>query len=102
MMTRFTPGPWKHDQGYVFSGDGLWHGDEHGWIVARIARHNGEGDSEIDRANAVLIAAAPELYEALQELADLQNGPPLIKDEDDWNAAMAATWAALAKARGEQ
>jgi hypothetical protein len=40
-----------------------------------------------------------ELEEALQELHDLQNGPPLYKYEKDWFAAMLKTEALLNAAR---
>lgn len=36
------------------------------------------------------------LEEALQSLLDVQNGPPLLKYEDDWQSAMDAARAALA------
>ena len=40
------------------------------------------------------------LVAALEDLADVQNGPPLLKYEEAWNAAMAKVWAALALAKG--
>lgn len=54
-----------------------------------------------DEADAHLIAASPEMYEALEALVDLQNGPPLIREQVEWNSAMDRARAALAKARGE-
>lgn len=36
------------------------------------------------------------LQEALEDLADLQNGPPLVRDTDEWEAVMARVWALLA------
>jgi hypothetical protein len=50
----------------------------------------------IDRAR--LISAAPDMHEALQELMDEQNGPPLIRNTATWEAAMAKARAALSKA----
>lgn len=51
-------------------------------------------------ANGRLIAAAPDLLEALEALYSVQNGCPLPKYEKDWNEAMEATKAAISKARG--
>ena len=38
--------------------------------------------------NNKLLILADKLYENLLNLRGLQNGPPLIKYEDDWNEAM--------------
>lgn len=57
---KYTPGPWKHDDtwGLIVSDDG-----------AEIAAcHAGRtGDKSETLANAALIAAAPEMLEALHE-----------------------------------
>jgi hypothetical protein len=60
-------------------------------------------DNDISAANANLIAAAPELYEALEELLDWQNGVPLDtpKYRKGWGGAVEKAKAALKKARGE-
>jgi hypothetical protein len=45
-----------------------------------------------------LVAAAEErdrLREALEDLMEVQNGPPLLKYEAAWNAAMEKGYAAL-------
>ena len=42
----------------------------------------------LSEENALLMASAHELAEALRELHDLQNGPPLEKNREQWNAAM--------------
>ncbi len=49
-------------------------------------------------ANAHLIAAAPELYEALSSLLEIQPRPP-INESEKWQVRKAK--AALTKARGE-
>lgn len=39
-----------------------------------------------------------ELADALRELADIQNGPPLIRKKERWGRAMDAAYRVLAKA----
>ena len=117
--TKFTPGPWKW-KGEDYRG---------GWGWQLLVGPNGEGlicgeDSDgpyqhlkafvpIDpkycetaprvhvlEANAHLIAAAPELYEALENLTRLANFPKEASYKEvfeSWGKARAA----LAKARGE-
>ena len=91
---NFTPGPWKimnDKNGYplIFNGvDGFN-------PICRL-EHKAKFDRKIADAN--LIAAAPEMYEALQDLINQMNelsayGDPL---PDDSKAIKA-----LAKARGE-
>lgn len=94
--TKFTPGPW-HD------------GGEHGWSSAVFDANGlpiafcsvpGQGSR---KANARLIAAAPELYEALDTLS-LVVGLTAFKHEGQrapLQEAVDAARAALAKARGE-
>lgn len=101
MSTQHTPGPWHFveknvgampDHGYC-----LLHGEpaEFGWeknlfvvvgASGNAVRALGEG---VPEANAKLIAAAPELLEALQEIVRNWDGEP----ED-----MAAANAAISKA----
>jgi hypothetical protein len=73
-MSKHTPGPWfihedQHDNVTIKAPDG----DGVPWNVATILSYC--GDPPCDKANARLIAAAPELLEALQELynADWSN-----------------------------
>lgn len=87
-----TPGPWEQCGQLVrtqFNGEG-------GFLVAECSmtlRQYG--------ANAALIAAAPDLLAALEDLVANQNGCPLPSYEAGWNAAMEAAQAALKKARGQ-
>lgn len=72
--TKFTPGPWNVDPQYI-------HDIQAGGVeVSRCTSYSNAGreaiypynapcDEQAD-ANAHLIAAAPDLYEALQELVD--------------------------------
>jgi hypothetical protein len=88
----FTQGPWEVDStGYRAAGNGLcvmaWH---LGKCVAVTGAHN--SDMPVD-ANAALIAAAPDLYEALKEIIDTE----WIGGKGGFVKARAA----LAKARGE-
>ena len=96
MSARFTPGPWKvlnfeRDEAFEIEGGGctlaLLHYDVGAWT----ARTESE-------ANAHLIAAAPELYEALETvLVNNRTGATGQRAREGWAKAIAA----LAKARGE-
>lgn len=123
MKTTFTPGPWHWvnsvtDEPYDFSADpdGFSYAD--GSPSLRTVAEDRPGwsgrglptwilDAEPlqygnDEANARLIAAAPELYEALVLLlAEVDfSGNGTAKDFG-WPRATEAARAALAKARGE-
>ena len=84
-MSKHTPGPWIADGAQIFTSD------------TNVAQANGYRiDRETVAANARLIAAAPELLEALQKIAG--------NTYDEWtNGADAAriARAAIAKATGE-
>lgn len=58
-MTQHTPGPWhvgvKQAEKIVY--------DSTGWAVANATVYHGENDAEQVKANARLIAAAPDLLE---------------------------------------
>lgn len=83
-----TPGPWKVDRPYI-RGTGRAIVSIESWC-----------DEVEDAANARLIAAAPELYEAL-EAAYMVLKPQKSRFEEYVNAVTLAR-AALAKARGEE
>jgi hypothetical protein len=67
-MHKHTPGPWVLDMG----GDGELeiYSDQRIGTIALIAPDNPLDTSPEDRANALLIAAAPELAEALRDLVE--------------------------------
>lgn len=111
---KWTPGPWSLN---IRASTG----DVNGELVAEIEPTNSPGGyrGDITRlqsachidgigheeltANALLIAAAPDLYEALRPFADIgiSENPdyqPMIRLDRD---AILAARAALAKARGE-
>lgn len=99
MSAAFTSGPWAVERDpyiHIRAKDG----SQDGWGSTVYA-----GDYVPSEADANLIAAAPELYEALAGLveANIKRGPfdePLGSSEQtpEMNAAVAA----LAKARGDQ
>ena len=63
METKHTPGPWR----FIEQGDANMYGmvtAGNRWIIS--FRQNGELMSETELANAKLMAAAPELLEALK------------------------------------
>ena len=68
-MTAHTPGPWKSDWRFIVAPDpkGI-HADIY---IAEIAESDEEGrvaDDQQQAANARLIAAAPDLLEAAEEV----------------------------------
>jgi hypothetical protein len=85
----FTPGPWKF---YDDSNDGKTHRIEIVAIGKTVARIYHSVPEE-DLPNALLISAAPDLYEALKEIIDTE----WIGGKGGFVKARAA----LAKARGE-
>ena len=90
--TKWTPGPW-HSRGFptISAGKGK------GMIVKVLERYMDRAERE---ANAHLIAAAPDLYEALEYL--LRHNRELVAQGVNIDAyLMSSAYAALAKARGE-
>ena len=96
---KFTPGPWRVDELFcadIQAPDGL---DVATCCPWTLNRHTYGEEAE---ANANLIAAAPDMYEAL-EAAILEYGKP----GGPWNVPSSpGTWidkakAAIVKARGE-
>ena len=59
-MTKFTPGPWYKN----FTGDAKWEINADGYPVSDVYGWT----QEIDEANARLIVAAPDMFEALKNL----------------------------------
>lgn len=105
-MSKHTPGPWmlphfanpesKCDCGYVLNEDYMG-------CIAEV-KYSVDGDQADNppwpeaQANARLIAAAPDLLEALQELIAMDEAQVFVKDP--WDASFAKAKAAVAKARG--
>lgn len=98
MSAQHTPGPWEIDGEYV---------QQAGQTVVAVcdvlnmdkAGDKGWYSGPVTQANKRLIAASPELLEALEALLGMdvayQRGPRV-------EAAVAAGRAAIAKAKGEQ
>ena len=84
----YTPGPWRVDRPYIRGA---------GRAIASLESWHNEVE---DAANTHLIAAAPELFEAL-EAAYMVLGPQKSRFKDYVDAVTLAR-AALAKARGEE
>ena len=57
---------------------------------------------EAVRASVWLMAAAPALLEALRDLMDWQNGPPLPSYTEGWTKAMKAGRDAITQAEGKE
>ncbi len=95
-MTKHTPGPWwVDDDSCVASG----HGDDYK-TVAEVFRNDGI-DTATRKANADLIAAAPDLLEALKQLLnELHKGRKFnVRKDYSLLVADAAGRAAIAKAK---
>jgi len=85
---KVTPGPWRADGGVVE----LRHGDDMSRMIVP-GRSLNEGE-----ANAHLIAAAPEMYEALRVLVEyFEEGKHSVLDYESF---IARARTAIAKAEG--
>lgn len=95
MSEKFTPGPWTAEP---MVGRGAWvKGATGEWAALSCGDTN-----ERAQANASLIAAAPELYDALKAITDCYGvGQPPEKFLKNVHDFMMEGRAALAKARGE-
>jgi len=85
-MSTHTPGPWTCHSGMVWKdGPNVFPkgSGEDGIPIAMMCREPNNGTLPVERdANASLIAAAPELLEALNDLVqahDVRMGPSAVK-----------------------
>ena len=98
--TRWTPGPWEFNKGRV-----VQKGETQFWSAIRVSGVSlATGyvpPDDVAYANAHLIAAAPELYEALLVAREYLQGfvSTTMREPDIDN--LETVDAALAKARGE-
>jgi len=87
LKTEYTPGPWTVEE---YDGDAWWIDNKicrEGICIAYITTNTEEGDAN-------LIAAAPDLLEALEILCDSYGGIGIEKD-------LIGAYAIIAKAKGE-
>lgn len=95
-MSKHTPGPWQVNGSHIYSADP----DRAILAQAHNPGCNG-GDFQLV-ANIRLIAAAPDLVEALTLLhAEMVASGNAGSEDYGWSKAISATRAAIAKARGE-
>ncbi len=88
MTTKFTKGPWSQ----CFANGIIIQTESTGYGICKVI-----GNLESDKANAALIACAPEMYELLDEISD-----GLLEAGGFGNCALAKRIESLlAKARGE-
>ncbi|WP_368648003.1 hypothetical protein ABRZ10_07185 [Castellaniella ginsengisoli] len=95
MSTQHTPGPWAHRNGRIFAAD------RENLTIAHVAR---AADGDYSPANAHLIAAAPDMHEALKSIREyLSRCPPHSEDRTgaEWGRMMDLSGAALARAEGK-
>lgn len=104
---KWTPGPWEYNDPSKYQvGHGLFSevavyapGTAFPWRMCEVT---GPGD-DVAIANARLIAAAPELYEALAvAMIWIDNWSPDFTDDPEWPVDRDKIRAALAKAQGRE
>lgn len=102
-MSKHTPGPWK-SVNHSWSDTSILAPDFDHAICRLDINHATEESQEADEAqmaaNARLIAAAPELLEALRIVRDTL--PHINGNASSVNSLLKLTGAAIAKATGEQ
>lgn len=111
-MSKFTPGPWEASQVDIYDEDPRrWSvlagggQNEATYFIATIENGLPGEIMATEEANARLIAAAPEMYAALEMFLDAQsdyetNAPDIAARKHE--AALELARAALAKADGNQ
>lgn len=89
-----TPGPWHS----LALGTHVRAADHSG--IAKLATRNGNADEQA--ANARLIAAAPDMLEALREAWDqFEQMEKMFRDDLEFMGALSAVRAAVAKAEAQ-
>lgn len=95
---KFTPGPWHY---YTFGGT-------EAIVFAPLVEKVSQPVAKVGyerpdfEANAHLISAAPEMYEALKGLRELVQREVSGIDKRYWNSSIVAADKALAKAEGRE
>jgi hypothetical protein len=94
-VSKFTPGPWKLGRcGQILGEDGEF------ICSARKRNITQYQKSPTEKANAALIAAAPELYEALEFMAKVYRNERGL--DGAFDSCLTLAEKALAKARGDK
>ncbi|ELR5271182.1 hypothetical protein EX227_12565 [Providencia rettgeri] len=102
MEFKGTPAPWLTDRNNCHSGHiATVHGCENNDWVEIWSTDWPESES-VQEANAHLIAAAPELLEALQRLLKYHDDFYGIEQDEDSDHPLSVAKAAIAKALGQQ
>jgi len=97
MNAKFTPGPWSLTPRFQDKVDVVHHNDGPGKATRTICRVNVRASWLVEqKANAQLLAAAPELLEALRGAVGW------IETSKEGEEATRRALAAIAKATGEQ
>lgn len=98
-VTAFTPGPWLTNCSHIYAPDGA--------IIATVSNPGSKATDYPLVPNRDLMAAAPELYEALAGMVEASN--TIARQfqidparDDQHGSAYSKSIAALAKARGEK
>ena len=113
---RYSAGPWELDSAKMEGTVDTHYQIIHGQLPKELSQKDAAYDypvadtmnrhycisPEEDRANAYLIAAAPEMYEALQAMVANANWEQVPQTEAEFDAMIAKAEAALAKARGDK
>ena len=107
-MAKFTPGPWSISDDREWDGSdsldiltsGGW-GDGLPWIAGVHGANVGPKDKEETEANANLIAAAPEMYEALKTTAGNLRSLIAATNCRTYDVWLETAESALAKADGK-
>lgn len=110
MPEKHSPGPWQVEKQPAWSPHRIFVKSKHGFTIAffqerKKGSHRGEearwlGFAPNDEANAWLIAAAPEMLEALEAIVDSARDG---RDIPEWlDERLVIIEAAIRKARGAQ
>lgn len=102
MGHKFTPGPWEAERNSSYwevRPHRKWNDDHIPYSIGDVcASEPGNPDGGLQEANARLIAAAPDLLEALEDM--LEDFGLNYMDFDAYDAVTSKAKAAIAKATG--
>lgn len=99
-MNKHTPGPWT----FGHWGNDFWVGTNSAGLSGKVAKVIWDMGEEVaeGRENARLIAAAPELLEALKVITDHFEARMADNENATWYDSYNNACAAIAKAEGRQ